>query len=535
MRTLKTLVVGSLLLFGSTACVDLDVSNPNAPDASRALASAGDVESLISGAFNTWFLYGHSNGGPGPVLSNQSFQHNAPWANFGMEFYGRIPRNGIQNDVSDNYYSYMVRPWYRPYRAIAALADGLKALNDPAVAADLEPEQVARAKAYGKFVQALSHATLALFHDRGFVVDETTDLTQAQEMLDYNALMEVALGQFDEAIQLSSSTFTLPAGWMSVEVTNSELARIAHSYKARFRALNARTPAERAAVDWTKVVADIDAGITQDFEMLFDWDNGWYFSALDYSTDTGWSQIAYWVYGMADQEGDYQRWLQLSLTEKSYEFSGGEPVLIVTPDTRFPQGTSVDAQRATQGSKFSIVTPAEAGGTWKRPDRGTWRWSWYKSKPAGWDYWGGPKQMQPEITYDEMRLLKAEAMFRANNKAGAADLINVTRVAAGLNPTDAAGTNTSCVPKLPNGSCGDLWEMLKWEKRMETVWTGPAMGNWWFDGRGWGDLFKDTPLQFPVPCQELQVLQMLPCNSFGGPGGEFSAPVSTYAYPDESR
>ena len=35
-----------------TACADLDVTNTNAPDQSRALASPADVESLIRDIFN---------------------------------------------------------------------------------------------------------------------------------------------------------------------------------------------------------------------------------------------------------------------------------------------------------------------------------------------------------------------------------------------------------------------------------------------------------------------------------------------------
>ena len=132
-----------------------------------------------------------------------------------------------------------------------------------------------------------------------------------------------------------------------------------------------------------------------------------------------------------------------------------------------------------------------------------------------------------------MRLLKAEGLYRQGDRAGAAAIINETRTAAGLSPTDGSGSNTSCVPKLPDGSCGDLWEMLKWEKRMETVWTGVAGGNWFFDGRGWGDLWKDTPLQFPIPCGELEVLYMTPCYTFGDPGGEMSSPGSTYNFPFE--
>jgi len=106
-------------------------------------------------------------------------------------------------------------------------------------------------------------------------------------------------------------------------------------------------------------------------------------------------------------------------------------------------------------------------------------------------------------------------------------------VAADLNSTDVNGTNTSCVPRLPNGQCGDLWEMLKWEKRHETVWTGVAHANWFLDGRGWGDLYKGTPLHYGIPCREVQVLQLGACIDYGGTGGEFGAPGSTYQYPFE--
>lgn len=536
-KSFRYLAVGSLLLFGAAACADLEIANQNAPDAARSLASAGDVESLIAGSFNTWFNGVNSYYGPGMYLSNAAFQHNAPWSNSGMEKYGRIPRIATINDVSDGEYSNMVRPWYRSYRAISAVANGLAALEDPEIADELGAADVLRITAFGKFNLGLSHATLAMFYDRGFAVDETTDLTEEQEILDYNALMERALAYFDEAISLSNgASFTLPFGWMQNALTGPELARMAHSYKARFRAQVARTESERAAVNWSAVVADVDAGISEDVVMFYDDYNGWSLDVLGYGSYYGWSQNAYFMYGMADQSGDVDRWHDLGLTEKSYQFAGGEPVLIVTPDLRFPQGTTVEEQRAAKGTKFEITKSNHAGNTWKKPERGVWRWSWYKTW-KGREYWGVDgydlDMNQLEIDHTEMRLLKAEALFRSGDKGGAALIINETRVEAGLNATDAGGTNTSCVPHLPNGPCGDLWEMLKWEKRMETQFIGLAGNPWFFDGRGWGDLWKDTPLQFPVPCQELQVLQQLPCETFGGPGGVMGAPLSTYAFNGE--
>ncbi|HSG47281.1 MAG TPA: hypothetical protein VLA43_05610, partial [Longimicrobiales bacterium] len=458
-----------------------------------------------------------------------------------MEKYGRLPRIGFINSISDGDYNYMTRSWFYSYRAIAAVADGLKSLANPEIADQLDADEVAAATAFAKFVQGMSHASVAVLFSKGFVVDENTDLTAPQDPLPYDELMEVAQGYFDDAIQLSSgASWTLPLNWMQAALTGPELAQVAYSMKARFAAANARTEAERQALNWTQIMGWIDDGIADDYTPFYDDYGGWSQDVLGYGTYHGWSQMAYFIYGMADQSGNYQTWNAASLAEKSYNI-GGTDILIVTPDTRFPQGTTVAEQRADQGSYFRVNVPAETGGTWARPDRGTWRWSWYKHSRGG-EYWGlwpsgftGDEEVfdQAEIRMEEMNLLKAEGLYYQGDLAGAAALVNETRTAAGLNATDAAGTNTSCVPKLPNGSCGDLWEMLKWEKRLENTFRGPLGVGWYFDARGWGDLWKDTFLHLPIPCAEAQVLQLLPCESAGGPGGTDGAPLSTYAWNGE--
>lgn len=556
MRLLRNgLVAAVVLLFGVTACADLEVTNPNEPDAERALQTPGDIESLIGGSFNTWFLGTYDYSGPGLFLSNASFQHTAPWANAGMEKYARLPRIAIVNDPADPYYGNFTRPWYYMYRALAAVAEGLASIDeDPAIAESLGADAVTRARAYGKFVQGMAHGTLALLYDQGFIVDETTELTDAtgqpvaQEAVDYNALMAAAQGYFDEAITLASGgSFTIPSAWMSVQVTADELAALAHSEAARFRANVARTPAERAAVDWDEVIADVDAGLTADWVMDMDPNAGFYNEVIDYGTYPGWAENPYFVMGMADTSGNYQRWLSIPLADRIPNPEGG-PILIITPDTRFPQGTTVAEQQENIGSLYAIPCPYDEddpsanpaycaatgfgiGNVWARPDRGTWRWSYYwHIESQQYTYWADFNW--PEVDVDEMQLLKAEGLYHNGDMPGAAAIVNVTREAAGLNATDAAGTNTDCVPRLPNGDCGDLWEMLKWEKRLESRMKGLLSAPWYFDSRGWGDLYRGTYLQFPAPCRELQVLNMLPCYTFGG-SNDSSAPVSTYAYPDE--
>jgi len=529
---LKHMVVGSLLLFGTTACADLEILNQNDPDASRSLSRGGDVLSLIGGSFNTWFRGNYSYDGAGMALSNAAFQHNAPWANAGMEKYGRIPRVAFVNAVTDADYSHMVWSYFYSYRAIAAVADGLKALDNPAIQEELTADEIASARAFGKFMQGLGHASVAVLYSEGFVVDETTDLAEAQDPLAYGELMNVAMGYFDEAISLSSgASWTLPEGWMKAALTGPELARVARSMKARYRSMNARSWAERQAVNWDAVIADIDAGITSDFEAYYDDYGGWSNDVLGYVTYYGWSQMAYPIYGMADQSENYQLWNSASLSNKSYNI-GGTDILIVTPDLRFPRGSTIEEQRANTGTYFRINRPSETGGVWARPDRGTWRWSWYKHS-RGEEYWDDMIMLMPEIRIEEMRLTKAEALYHKGDRAGAAAIINETRVPSGLNATDANGANTSCVPKLPDGTCGGLFEMLKWEKRMENTAKGPMGVLWYFDGRGWGDLWKDTFLHLPIPCAEAQTLQLLPCGTFGGPGGEGGAPLSNYKWNGE--
>ena len=532
-KTFKTFLVGSVLLLGASACADLDVVNPNDADAARALASAGDVESLIVGGYNTVFNGVYAYNGPEMFLSNASFQHNAPWANAGMEHYGRIPRIAIVNDAADNNYGYFTRPWFYSYRAIAAVSDGLRAIEkDPDLASDIGAANLIRDKAFAKFILGMAHGYIGITFDKGFIVDEKTDVAAVQVAKPAAEVVAAALKYFDEAITLAGQgSFTLPFGWMQANVTSADLQRIAYSMKARFRAAVARTPTERAAVDWTAVISDVDKGIKATFFQEMDANTGWYQEGMDYGTSDGWSEASYWIYGMADQSGNYQKWLALTVANKHPKLPDGSPTLIVTPDLRFPQGSTLAAQQASRGKYIS--TPTGIAGVWARPDRGTWRWSYYYTHRFElYNFWEDFNHA--EINIAEMNLLKAEGLYRKGDLAGAATLINISRTANGLNATNAAGLNTSCVPKLPTGTCGNLLEMLKWEKRLELQFQGLYGAPWYFDGRGWGDLWIGTPLQFPAPCKELQVLNLLPCYSFGATGGQSAAPLSTYKFPFEA-
>jgi hypothetical protein len=115
--------------------------------------------------------------------------------------------------------------------------------------------------------------------------------------------------------------------------------------------------------------------------------------------------------------------------------------------------------------------------------------------------------------------------------------VNVTRVKNGLPAitnfsatAPVPGGPTDCVPKVPVApfnivACGTLWDALKYEKRIETAYTHYAP--WYLDGRGWGELPKDTPLFWAVPFQDLQA-RGTPTSAIYGTGpGAGNAPNST--------
>ncbi len=526
-----------LALFGC----DLAVMNPNDPDTGRVLRNSSDLESLVAGSYNTWFNGIYSDSGPGLFLSNQSFQQTAAWGNNGMEVYGRLPREFIRNDVADKYYVNFARPWYHSYRAIAAVCDGLSGIAAPEVAAELGPAAARRDRAFGAFVLGLGHATVALLYDQGFIIDEKTrrfaaaGAPQAPQLRPYPDVMAAGLAHFDSALALTEGDdFRIPRGWMptDADLTAPEFRRVIHSLKARYLAGIARTSAERAAVDWERVIREVDAGITSSFVEDRDWNHDWADGVAYWAGNLDWSQVTYFVWGMADQSGNYQRWVGAAPPNR-HPILDGKNVLIVTPDLRFPRGNTQAEQAAGGPGRYIGLRDLGGYSAWARPERGTWRWSHYTHTRLD-AYAALADFHRPEIPISEMRMLKAEALYRLGDAAGAAALVNVSRVEiGGLNPTDAQGSNTSCVPRLPDGSCGGLFEMIKWEKRVEGAFQGLFGAPWFFDARGWGDLYRGTPLQFPIPCGDLQTLG-LPCYTFGGPVHPSAAPLSSYRYPDEA-
>ncbi len=510
-------LLGSVALAG---CQDLAVTNPNVPDRDRATQQPLSVESFVASSFRTWWPSVHDDY-PLWAFSTMAQEVTSGFADFGQLELSAEPRSAWNNSPVNARADVSEDPWYELLATISSVNDALIAIDSGLVIVDAG--RTARTQAVGKFIQGISHGYLGLYFDQSFIVDEklALDTVTVPQFHPYETVLAAAIDQLDASIAIAqANSFTLPVdSWLFQEMDNQGLVRLANSFAARLLAYGPRTRAEREAVDWNEVIRRIDAGVTSDFapvaqpDIFFD---DWKRLIARVRTTTRPSDFgrpSYWLLGPADSTSGFVNWAATPVADR-------QPFQIRTADRRItgPGGP------ATEGKYFGYNL-----NTIFAVARGTYRWSYYYSHRHGTgDSWQtGP---QDALLVSEMDLLKAEALIRLGRAEEAVPLINKTRVANGeLPPVTVAGPpdEPGCVPRKLDGTCGSLWDALRYEKRIEGYGVDGVTA--FFDARGWQALPEFTITQLPVPGAELGTLQ-LPLYTFGGPGGESSAPA-----PDAER
>lgn len=534
-----------------TACsTDLDVTNTNQADIGRALARTGDVENLLAGGFNQYHVAtvgGGSNENADNSFKVMAHENYSALANFNLGPRAGLPRTPIQNFQGNAGQASVVNTFNGLSRLARSATIGLDQIARVSLGSRA---QDLRARSYGRFVLGLAHGSLAMAYDSAAIVVPGADTVPA--LVRYDSLGRAALALFDSAIAdatnpAAASSFPLPATWLNLTtgtVSSANFVRIIRSHKARIRASIARSPAERAAVDWAAVLADAQNGITDDLVISHNPASGWQQAwMIQHHVGTNWHVMTPFIIGMADTTNAYETWLNEPLLNRT-------PFLIRTPDRRFPAGNDRAAQVASSnGGAIGTVNPT---GVYFRNRRqaddaaaadGTWGFSFYDFVRFQAYFNAVRIGPYPYMTLVENRMLQAEAAIRTGDLPTAATLIDQSRVARGGLPALSGVITTlaqpvpggaSCVPRIPvrtgatfSTVCGNILEAMKWEKRMETAYIN--FGAWFFDSRGWGDLAEGTALHFPVPWQEQQVRFGQP-TTVGGVGSPTSTVRGTYGF-----
>jgi len=503
--------LGVMLVLFWLGCADMDVTNPNAPDSEAALAEGDDVESLIGGAFLS-FWNGTMKNYPQMTLSVMGGGITSSWGNFGMLDLGKRPREHFIND--DSYGDvFMARtPWYNLYTAIAAVNTGLQELDEGNVTIAEEE----RARAFARLIHGLSHGFLALHFDQAFIVDENLAIdlddidatVDGMELRPYNEVMDAAIGYLEDVITIASqNSFTFPGSWINGNaLTETELIHLCHAWIARFKAQVARTPAEREAVDWASVVDHAQLGLQfgQDFIVQAD---GviWWSRSTSLMQDPVWTRVSYYTVGHADNSGQFQEWLDTPPLQR-------EEFVLETDDERF--GTEITYYEPLPAGKDFALT----FGSFFAAERGSYFFSRYYHVRYIMTYLSGYVGPMNTLNQTELDLLIAEGEIRLERDLGlAAEMINNTRVNRGGLPEVTAGDGVEV-----------LLDAMKYEHRLETLNT--FVGVDFYTRRGWGELPDNTPLHFPVPSREL-IRHAFDVYTFGGERGEEGSDRANFGFP----
>jgi hypothetical protein len=497
----------------------LAVNNPNVVDVDAAFRTAQGIRQVIGKSYQGLFQGQYASlSSLMPQAMNSSGESAASVANEGMGLRTGIPRQVIDNQLGNQTFAGNFRDFSFMTRFGRQAANGLKSLKG----LNRPDGETAAARMLGYFVIGYSQAHLALMYDSAAVIrPDTVDETA---LAGASTVMNNAIQMLDSALAVAnniSSAGAFPiAGSDFINGTSLSQARfvqVVRSYRARFRAGVARTPAARALVDWTLVEADAAAGITTDLTVNLDASIGWSIGGTigQLAVFGGWHQMPLLYAGMADTTNGYANYIAVGGF-----VSARTGFLVQTADTRWPRGATRAAQQAAQAptvpaagvyfrNRPSGEDVNDNGNPWANSNYDHFRW-----RPINDANGVGTWTL---MSFREIAMLRAEALIRLNRTADAIPLINASRTANGLPaiPTGATvvpgGTaaapvigGSSCVPRVPvsatTTACGSVLEAMKYEKRMESAMTGYSQ--WFIDNRGWGDLVAGTPTEWPVPIQE---------------------------------
>ncbi len=482
MKKLKLSSYILLFVIGLASCKKglLDVENPNTPDYKKVYSSGADVLNVTSGLYNIVYKGENSASGVKPMLSTAADNVTCSWGNFAMRDMSFEPRNNAwdnsasytNNTVTNYTYNQMYAAINTANLVIKAVDGGLQ-INGGA--------DNNKVKAFARFIQGVAYGNLALIFDKTFVVDEKQtvgeDLAAAS---DYQKVAEAAVKYLDDAIALSSNNFTIPSGWLGTagDYSNLEFKKLCNTMAARVMAYTPRNKAQLAAVNWSKVKAYADAGITTDFSVVMDGAVKWYDEAGDYLTANGWGAADMYVVNLMDPATQPSHW---------------------DDSSTFPYpAKSTNPSDKRLNADFEYIPS-----NWFNAARGYYHFSSYRSKRYD-DIYVAAIGAKPVVMASENDMLKAEARIYSSTPdlAGAASIIN-------------SGTRTSR-GQLPNVSAvlNDLIKAIHQERHVEMYTTG--VGLQFFEMRKLNLLQKGTPLHFPIPAKQLQTLRVAtPFYTFG--------------------
>ncbi len=537
----------SAAMFVAGGC-DMNVPNPNAPDAQRAFKDPAGLAQLLGGAFRTWL--GTRENYMIMSLPVMADNYTASWNNAAIRLYSSYGADCPQRCAWTNSAAAtetaggpeVESSWYGYYTVLSAANDVLKAISlgtcfDPNCSSD--NTLTTRNGAIAKMLQGMAFGGIALLYDQGFALDENFDLSKTPiATVSFNTRQEMrdsALSKFEQAYAAAGTkSWNTEAGWMGVgsgkSYSNAQIQQVIRTMEAELIAMFPRNGAENGSADWAKVAQYASQGVSSGAPFT------WEFFIDNSARDDGIDYIKQWGNDITT-ERVHTRVAHLLSTDQvdPWPSPAGNPCpwsgigIWGVMDKRAGDGTwgpgglgyGETAATAKAGTDFACsknaIFPA-ARGSYHQSNAAHIRYS-YLSYYDGLPGEDGTGQ-DPIYTTQMNDLLWAEGLIRSGGDlAQAATLINNSRVGrGGLPPVTAA-----------DGVAG-LLAALNYEQEIEFMGQGvdpffikrrtgtPAMAYCTQQADG---LCAGTPRHMPVPAKELLIL-VKEIYSFGGSGPAMS-------------
>lgn len=499
------------------ACSDyLEVENTNNPDTATALQNINDIEALVGNQYQQWWKGVQSRGFNDRVTLLGLESTNG--YSFVRDFF-RIPATAYENTPTYRWKAVVTTPWSNLYTAISSVNDGLSATD----VRGLEFEDNARTqrlRAFAKFIQGISYMALANHFDKAFILDENFDLTTDELIFEPSeAVFDFGLKKLQEARDIASSnSFTLPNNWIiGNPLSSDDFVKLMNSYEARYRLQQCRTPDCRDNLDWPMIKTLVENGLE---ELKIESNSNVWGESPGILQGTIF-RTNYYLIGHTDVSGKFEEWInadpelrsEFVLETADRRIAGQEDVTVVDNEG---QTVVLEARKRAPGTDFRW----RGASSWPATNGG-WYGSLYMPIRTE-DIWlNGGIGVINHIRSAEIDMYLAEALLRAsepNVDPVAVALINKTRVErGGLEPVTEAD------------NFDEVWNAMRYEFDIETTVSSAGLhyyhkrglGN--YRGLNYGGLIEGTPLQFPIPADELDLLE-LPYYTFGGVGGDSAAP-----------
>lgn len=447
--------------------------------------TAGELANYQSASafFQNWYNIVNGYNGPGLALVGMADAGTCSWGNVGMRDTSSEPRVAWNNETTygnaaatASYFNALYNNINDANNLMIKITTDGDDLNDPS------PK---RTESLTRFAQAAYLGSVALVFDQVWLKDETGPLNDGQSVTPMEAL-DFCLEKLDLAIAIAdNNSFEITTDFVNgLTLTSTQWSQFLNSFAARLMVNMPRNATQKAAIDWSKVLAYSNKGLTYDFNVTSDSWTTWYTEWVYYQIYPGWGRTDMRVINMLDPNTpDY-------FTEASGVY---------------PESSSDDSRLA---SDFQYLTSQDFIASRGVYHYSTYRHSRYDAQAHGSNWTGAT----PEMLKAENDLYKAEAQLRTGDLAGAAATINAgSRSLRGNLPAIGA-------------TATEIEDAIHYERIIELMNSG--MGLAFFEMRGKDLLQAGTPLHFPVP-GEVLLAGGFEIYTFGGTTGVAGEDYST--------